>query len=418
MKQRSSRQPVTQTRAASAHSKTPRTFFILFYLATMHRFTLLYAFVAFLSISGIIDALPTGKREPKVPLAGASHLSRTQPLPRLVALSRSARSLVPQSPDLLLSKRGTKPSKPGGSVGISVPGVPQTKPKKPKSGEDKKDDDAEKDDDDKKGGDDDDEKKDDEDKKDDDDKKGDDDKKDEEDKEDKPKEKKKKTRPLTKAEKKKLKEQEEAEAKKQAEEKKKQEDEENDRKQREKEEKRLKAEKAKDAAAQEERDRVFREQKAKAEALRKEAEEKRAAAQAKVKVPQGVQATCGGSRVHTTAKLVEGITDALLRLDTLKKNPVNQGDKEQPKSFGGVDQVSKTEGTIRKQFTKCDTSKQLLEWPIFTGKTSNRFNPLEGSTPGPDRVIFDEDGQYCGIVSHPPSKDNKDTSFVLCTGGK
>ncbi|KAH8831145.1 hypothetical protein DL96DRAFT_810201 [Flagelloscypha sp. PMI_526] len=188
-------------------------------------------------------------------------------------------------------------------------------------------------------------------------------------------------------------------------------------KQQEKDAKRLKDQEEKEAKAQKERDQQFKEQKEKAEAAKKEAEEKRAAAKAKVKVPQGVQATCGGNRVHKTAKLVEGVTDALLRLDTLKKNPVNQSDKEQPKPFGGVDKVAGG-GKLREQFTKCDTSKQLREWPIFKGDDiDNRFNPLAGSQPGTDRVIFDEDGQYCGIVSHPPSKNGDDNSFVLCEGG-
>ncbi|KAH8831144.1 hypothetical protein DL96DRAFT_1677697 [Flagelloscypha sp. PMI_526] len=396
----------------------------------MHRFTLLYAFVAFLSISGIIDALPTGKREPKAPLAGASHLSRTQPLPRLVALSRYARSVVPQSSDLLLAKRSTRTSKPGGFGGISVPSVSgpsvsQTKPKKKKkpttsketkSDEDKKDDDVEKDGDEKK---DEDEKKDDEG---DGEKKNDgeegDEKKEGEDTEDKPKKKEKKPKPLTKAERQKLKEQKEAEAKKQAEEKKKQEDEENEEKERKKEEKRLKAKKAKEEKEQAERDKELKEQKEKAAAAEKEAKEKREAVKAKVNVPQNVQAKCGGSRVHKTAKLVEGITDALLRLDTLKKTPGNQVSKEQPKAFGGFDEVPNTGGkNIRSQFTKCDTTK-MREWPIVSGgNIKDRFDP-DRSPPGTDRVIFDEDGQYCGIVSHPPSKGSNNNSFVICEGGK
>ncbi|KAH8795128.1 hypothetical protein DL96DRAFT_1690468 [Flagelloscypha sp. PMI_526] len=389
--------------------------------AMMHRFMLLYAFLGFLFIPGIIDARPTGKRDLEAPLAGASHPSGTPNIH-----SHSARSLIPQSLGLLLARRSLKSSRPGRLGGVSVPGGSLTRPKKKpttidetksdadeKGGGDEKDGNDEIDEGDEKDGGEEDgaEKKDDEGKKD-------DAEKDEDIKEDKPKEKTKKPRPLKNAQKKKLKAQEEAEKKQQADEEKKKAEELKKQKQQEKDAKRVKAQEEKDKEAQKVREKHFKDQKEQQAAKGKEAEEKRAVAKAKVNVPQGVKATCGGSRVHKTAKLVEGITDTLLRLDARKEKPGNQDDKEQPKKFGGVDEVA-SGGKLRDQFTKCDTSKQLREWPIFSSNNiGDRFKPLEaGSQPGTDRVIFDEDGQYCGVVSHPSSKNGDDNSFVLCKGG-
>ncbi|KAH8831146.1 hypothetical protein DL96DRAFT_810345 [Flagelloscypha sp. PMI_526] len=380
----------------------------------MHRFMLLCAFLAFLSVPGIIDALPIGKREPEALLVRASHPSRTPDFSQLIPLSHSARSRIHKSSDLLIIKRSTKASKPGGSGGVSVPSVPQVGPKnKPtisnetKSGEvkavdSKKDDDKKNDVD---------VTKDDGEKKNEEVKKSDDDKKDENNKEDMPKEKTKK-KTLSKAEKLKLKQAEEAEKKKQADEEKKKAEEAKQQKQKGKDAKRLKTQQEKEAKEKEEKDRQLKEQKEKAEATKKAADEKRASAKAKVKVPQDVKATCGSNRVHKAENLVNAITDALLTLDARKKNPGNLDNKQQPKEFGGVDKVDGG-GKLRDKFTKCDTSKQLREWPIF--KSGKPFKL--GSDPETDRVIFDEDGQYCGIVSHPPSTGRNDNSFVLCKGG-
>ncbi|KAH8817570.1 hypothetical protein DL96DRAFT_1622750 [Flagelloscypha sp. PMI_526] len=178
-----------------------------------------------------------------------------------------------------------------------------------------------------------------------------------------------------------------------------------------------KAQKAKEAAEKkkkEEADAALKAQKEAAEKAAKAKADKRVTIQAGVTVPAGVQATCGGNRVHKTAKLKEAITDALVRKDELGTKIT---DADQPKKFGGVDPVP-TGGRLRDQFTKCDTGKQLREWPIFSGDNlETRFNPSAKDDPSTDRVIFTEDGQYCGIVSHPPSVNKNDNSFVLCAQG-
>ncbi|KAH8817568.1 hypothetical protein DL96DRAFT_1684539 [Flagelloscypha sp. PMI_526] len=175
-----------------------------------------------------------------------------------------------------------------------------------------------------------------------------------------------------------------------------------------------KTQKAQEAADQKKKAEVDAALKAQKDAAQAKANN-RATIQAGVTVPAGVQATCGGDRVHRTEKLKEAITDALIRK---QERGAELTKEEQPKVFGGVDELPEStkekKVTIRDKLTQCNTSKQLREWPIFSGGGIDaRFNPTSRDF-GPDRVIFTVDGEYCGVVNHPPGDLS---GFEICAGG-
>ncbi|EKM61287.1 uncharacterized protein PHACADRAFT_82524, partial [Phanerochaete carnosa HHB-10118-sp] len=76
---------------------------------------------------------------------------------------------------------------------------------------------------------------------------------------------------------------------------------------------------------------------------------------------------------------------------------------DQAESGGGGDYPHQYHDYEGFSFPSC--SGELFEYPLETG------DAYTGGSPGADRVIYDQDGDYCGCITHTgASGDN----FVAC----
>jgi hypothetical protein len=101
--------------------------------------------------------------------------------------------------------------------------------------------------------------------------------------------------------------------------------------------------------------------------------------------------TCGG-----TCYWQSDVNAAVSKGYSLYQNGQTEGSDAYPHTYNDYEGFS------------FDTPGPYQEFPILSS-----FKVYNGGSPGPDRVIFNDDGEYAGVITHTGASGN---DFVACQG--